>query len=97
MGFFSFDKFIFPRLVKIIYWIGLVGIVLGTIVIAIAVISQAGNQEGGGLVAGIGFIVAIVIGFLALVVWRVVVELWLVMFSIHDVLTQIRDNQATRA
>jgi hypothetical protein len=31
-------------------------------------------------------------GAILVVIWRVVVELWLVLFSIHDVLKEIRDR-----
>lgn len=80
-SFFNFDKFIAPMLIKIVYWLGIVGIVLG------ALVSMAGGLQmmsyspatalGGILIAVIGAAVG-------LLVWRVVCELWIVIFSIND-------------
>jgi len=80
-SFFNFDKFIAPMLIKIVYWLGIVGIILG------ALVSMAGGLQmmsyspatalGGILIAVIGAAVG-------LLVWRVVCELWIVIFSIND-------------
>ena len=94
-AFFSFDTFVFPSLVKVIYWIGLVLIVLATIVAAVGAIAASGNPYmGGGAGAGvIGLIVALIGGVVSLVFWRVAIELWLVLFSMHDLLREIRDQR----
>ena len=38
-------------------------------------------------------IFSLVVGAAGLVLWRVVVELWMVQFSIHEVLRPIRDDR----
>jgi hypothetical protein len=91
-AFLSFDTFLFPSLTKIIYWVGLALIALGTIVGALGALASMANPMIG---AGgfLGFIVALIAGAIGLVVWRIAVELWLVLFSIYDVLKDIRDGR----
>lgn len=86
-AFLNFDRFLFPQITKIIYWIGLVLIILFAIVGALgALVTQGGI---------LGFIVALVGGAIGLLFWRIAVELWLVLFSIYDVLKEIRDQRGT--
>ncbi len=89
-AFLNFDTFLFPKIAKIIYWIGLVLIGLGTLVSMFS--SLAAIQIIGGGTGFLGFIVALSSGIIGVVVWRVVVEVWLVLFSILDTLKEIRDR-----
>ncbi|MFC3705449.1 DUF4282 domain-containing protein [Devosia honganensis] len=92
-AFLSFDTFILPGLTKIIYWIGLALIALGTLAALFGAIALSGNPyapAGGGF---FGVIMALVGGAISAVVWRIVVELWMVLFSIYDVLKEIRDQR----
>lgn len=87
--FISFDKLIATTLIKILYWIGLAVIALGTL---ISMIGGLG-QMGGNFVTGFGmFILAPVGGFVALLFWRFLMEVYIVIFSIHDRLGEIRDR-----
>ena len=85
-SFLNFNGFLFPKLTKVIYWIGLALIIIG------AVVGAIGSLIGGNF---IGFIMALVVGAIFLVVWRITVELWMVLFSIYDVLREIRDQRRT--
>jgi hypothetical protein len=89
--FLQWDQFLFPKIVKILYLVGLAVIAVVSVVAALGALvgGFAGNQVLGGL---IGFLVAIVVGGLGLVMWRVYMELLMVLFSIHDKLTEIRDQ-----
>lgn len=92
-AFLNFDSFILPKISKIIYWIGLVLIALGTLAAmfgALAMSSSPYGSPGGGF---FGFLAALVGGAIAIVAWRMAVELWMVIFSIHDVLKEIRDQK----
>lgn len=97
LNFFSFRNFIFPSIAKVVYWIGLVLIAIGAIVMIVSSLSAGSNpylpSGSGPTIAIIGFFLALIVAAIALLIWRVVIELWLVMFSIHDVLRDIRDNQ----
>ncbi|CDP50932.1 DUF4282 domain-containing protein [Paradevosia shaoguanensis] len=88
-----FDEFIFPQVTKIIYYIGLALIalfaVLGALGALFAGISQ--GNFGGGL---IGLVGALIGGAVGVLVWRITVELWTVVFSIHDILKDIRDRKS---
>jgi hypothetical protein len=84
-AFLNFDRFLFPQITKIIYWIGLVLIILFAVVAAFGALLAQGGV--------LGFIVALVGGAIGLLFWRIAVELWLVLFSIYDVLKEIRDQR----
>ncbi len=92
-AFLSFDTFILPKITNIIYWIGLVLIVLGTLAAAFGALAMGNSPygpPGGGF---FGFLIALVGGAVGIVIWRVAVELWMVLFSIYDVLKEIRDQR----
>jgi len=88
-----FDEFIFPQVAKIIYYIGLVLIALFTVVGGLGALFAGISQSNffGGL---IGLIGAVIGGAVGILVWRITVELWTVIFSIHDVLKDIRDRKS---
>lgn len=94
-AFLSFDTFVFPKIAVILYWIGLVFIILGTIVGVIGGLLYGNMAADPAMGAGDGFlavIVALVGGIVGIVFWRLVVEFWLVIFSIRDTLRDIRDQ-----
>jgi len=85
----GFDHLIGATLIKIVYWIGLVGIA-GYGLVGLYAASQM-TRYGGGL-GGFGLfgvIVGVVFGALF---WRFMCELWMVVFKIHDRLGDIRDR-----
>jgi Domain of unknown function (DUF4282) len=90
----GFDKFVAPTLIRIVYWIGIVLIVLGTLA-GVAGTSMMGGMGGyGGYGGGGGFnaagaLFALVGGAAGLIIWRVVCEVWIVIFSINDRLGQL--------
>ncbi|HEY9010384.1 MAG TPA: DUF4282 domain-containing protein [Devosia sp.] len=94
-AFFSFRKFIFPSLVKVVYWLGLIGIAVGVLFVVVGGIYASNNPyvTNGGAYAVGAVIGGLIGGAILVVVWRVIVELWLVLFSIHDVLVEIRESR----
>lgn len=92
-AFLNFDSFIFPRIASVIYWIGMVLIVMITFGSAIGALFMGGQEAQLGLGGGIlGFVAAMLGGGIGIIVWRVVVEFWLVVFSIRETLRDIRDQ-----
>ncbi len=85
----SFDKMIATRLMKLLYFAGLIGIVgfgLVSFLGSFAVIRY-------NLSAGVGtMLVAAVATALGVLVWRVICELWLLGFNIYERLGEIRDR-----
>ncbi|MES1157192.1 MAG: DUF4282 domain-containing protein [Alphaproteobacteria bacterium] len=88
----NFDKFVAPVLIRIVYWIGIVLIVLGTLIAItsgggmLGMMMGGGGEFGGG---GGGFnlggaLIALIAGAVELIVWRVLCEVWIVIFSIND-------------
>ncbi|MGQ0742533.1 MAG: DUF4282 domain-containing protein [Alphaproteobacteria bacterium] len=74
--FLNFDKMIAPTLIKFVYWVGLVLILLWTVWSMFM-----GLGFGSGIVH---FFVAALTGVVGLLAWRIVCELWMVIFSINE-------------
>jgi len=74
--FLNFDKLIAPQLIKLVYWVGLIFIALFTLGSLFM-----GIGFGGGI---IHFFVTLLGALLAVLVWRIVCELWMAIFSIND-------------
>ena len=82
----NFDKFVAPSLIKVVYWLGIVGVILG----ALAAMAAALGQMGYNAAAGLGGILLALIGaVVGVLIWRVVCEVWIVLFSINDRLGQL--------
>lgn len=78
----SFEKLIAPTIVKIVYWIGIVLIVISVIGSFIAAIST--DQATAALLA------LVMLPF-ALLFWRILCELYIVVFGMYERLGAIRD------
>jgi hypothetical protein len=83
-AFLSFDKLITPSVIKVIYWLGIVSLVIGAVVAAVA-----GFKESP--LAPVGAVIGLVV---ALFVWRVYCELIMLGFKIYEELMGIRQNTA---
>lgn len=83
--FLSFDNFITPRIIRVVFVIGLVLIVLGTLIEIIVGVAYSGFLRG--------FIVPIVLMFVFAVLWRVYCEIVLVFFDMRDRLAEIAKRQ----
>ena len=77
MSLFSFDRMVTPVFIHVIYWIGIIAVVLTGI----------GTIHGGSVLRGV---LGIVTG---LIVTRVGCEVLIVLFRINDNLSAIRENK----
>jgi hypothetical protein len=95
-GYFSFQKLITPRFVKFIYAVGLLALTGGGIALAtwagFGLRSRTLPTRMGIYYIAIGAGVAIV----ANLVWRVLCEIWIVLFNIHNLLGVIA-SETTQA
>jgi len=94
-AFTNFDSFIFPKIVVVIYWIGIVLILIGTIFGFFGALFMGNSPAmpaGMGAIGPLGAILTLIGGVAGIVIWRITVELWMVLFSIHGVLKEIRDK-----
>jgi len=84
-----FEKLVAPRLLKIVYWIGLAGIAIFSLMSLAGSLGMlqysASTALGGMLLSIIGF------GF-AVLFWRVMIEIYMVFFGIYERLGEIRDK-----
>lgn len=90
--FWGFDHLIGSVLIKVIYYIGLVFILLFTVMAmfggGIMGAMMGGNGGGGALM----FILAPVLGIIYLCFWRFICEMWLLMYLIYNRMGEIRDR-----
>ncbi|MDR3527068.1 MAG: DUF4282 domain-containing protein [Rhizomicrobium sp.] len=96
--FFTFEKFVTPKLITVIYWIGLFFIIISAIAMMVggSLLSSFSGYGSYGGYGGSSFgIVSVIVGLLYGVVgalfWRVVCEIWVVIFSINTRLGTLVD------
>lgn len=80
-----FNKFLTPSLITVIYWIGIIGIVISSIGTVLTAFSFA----GGGVPQVLSGIFLL---FAGLIFWRVICEGIMLSFRIYDRLTEIKDR-----
>ena len=85
---FTFKKFVAPVLIQISYWVGLIFIALLTLV-GIAGTSLFSSYYYGGVFGGGGFsvggaLLSLLGGVFGALIWRVVCEIWIVIFSVNE-------------
>jgi hypothetical protein len=94
-GYFSFQKLITPQFVKSIYVLGLIALTVGGIGLAI----WAGlGLRSATLPTRMGvYYIAIAAGIAIVgnLSWRVLCEIWIVLFNIHNLLGSIASERAT--
>jgi hypothetical protein len=77
----NFNVFVAPTLIRIVYWVGIVFIVLGTLMGAVGGGMMAGGYGGyGGGFNPLTVLITLIAGAAALLVWRVMCEIWIVIF-----------------
>jgi hypothetical protein len=87
--FVGFEKMIAVTVVKVLYWFGLAAIAIGGIVNIVGSFRTMGYSFS----MGLGQFLLTFIGIaVAAVLWRVLCELYIVVFSMHDRLGEIRDR-----
>ncbi|MFN4023254.1 MAG: DUF4282 domain-containing protein [Hyphomonas sp.] len=91
----SFDKLIGTKLIKVLYYLGLIGIALGLIA---GVLSGLGTMVSFSFFGGIGLVIGSVIGAaIGLLFWRFVCELYMLFFRIADDVRDIKNAKAPPA
>ncbi|XAP78744.1 DUF4282 domain-containing protein [Citromicrobium bathyomarinum] len=89
--FFQFERFIAPTFLKVVYILGLIGIGIYAL---ISIIGGLGMLDYSAA-TGLGMIVlAILGGAFAALCWRILIEIYFVLFGIHERLGSIRDSLA---
>ncbi len=93
--FISFRKMITPALLKIIFWIEVAVVIIGGIVLFFVwLVSGVSNGSVGEILLAIfGVPIGVILGLLLV---RVGIELQIVLFSIHDTLTDIKNLLAQK-
>lgn len=82
--FLNFKKMITPLIIKILFWAGVVLVVLAGL---LSIINGAGSSYGGGAQVLTGLLMIL----LGPVVVRIYCELLIVIFSVNDTLTEIKN------
>lgn len=89
--FLTFDKLIGSKLITILYFLGLIGIALGVL----GVIFAGFAAMRYGFFEGLGTIIAALIGgVIALLFWRFMCELYIILFRMADDLRDIKNAKS---
>lgn len=86
----NFEKTLALSLLKLVYFLGLAGIAIGAIVAIFGALATFRFSAASGLGA---LLLAVGGSCIAVLVWRVVCEMWMVIFGIHARLGEIRDQR----
>jgi len=92
-NFLSFDKLIGTKLIKILYYLGLIGIVITGLATIIGALKDFRYNFFSGLAGLIGILIGLVI---ALVFWRFLCEIYMLFFRMSDDLRDIKNHQLGR-
>ena len=92
--FLTFDKLIGTKLIKVLYYLGLLGIVLSGIAGLFGGIMTLGSSFIGGLTA-IGM--AILVTIIGIAFWRFLCEIYMLFFRMSDDLRDIKNHQLGNA
>ena len=89
----NFEKLIAPKVLKIVYWLGLAGIA------AMCLISFVGSlamlQYSAATALGTMLLSAIGLAF-GVLFWRILIEVYMVFFGIYERLGEIKDGLANK-
>ncbi len=87
--FMSFEKLIATSLIKVLYWLGVIGITIGTLIAILGAFASFGQ----GFAQGVGMlIIAPIGGVVSLIFWRFLCEVYIVIFGMYDRLGNIQDS-----
>lgn len=85
---FQFERMVAPTVLKVVYWLGLVGIAIYMLIAFFGAFAVMSYDAA----AGLGTIVlAIVGGLFGLLFWRILIEVYMIFFSINERVGEIRD------
>ena len=84
--FFAFRKMIGHTFIKVIYLLGMIGITIGSIIFIILGSVNSGYGFGLGWISVLSGLGMFIFGNLF---WRTACEVWILFFSIHDILGNI--------
>jgi len=85
--FTSFDKMMGTSIIKVLYFIGVAGIVLFTVLGMLGSLASMGSSFLGGLG---GFILTPIMGLVGLLFWRFMCEIYILFFKISDDVAAMR-------
>jgi hypothetical protein len=92
-SFFSFERMITPVIIKILFWIGLIGSAISGIVVFFTMLIGGINRGGAGSILG-GFLLGLIAGVVAFalgaLVTRIYSEMLILFFRINETLSDIK-------
>lgn len=90
MDFLAFRKMITPIVIQILFWLGVIGCIIGGIVWILT--GGVTLIKGGGIASALPVIIGLVWIFIGPILVRIYCEVLIILFRINDNLTVIRHN-----
>lgn len=89
----DFNKLIAPKVLKIVYYLGLAGITLFALVSLVGAFGMMSYDA----TMGLGTLLMVLIGYvMGILLWRIAIEIYMTFFGVFDRLGEIRDLLAKR-
>ncbi len=85
---FQFEKMVAPTVLKIVYWLGLAGIVIYLLIALAGAFAMLDYSPSTALGVIVGSLIGAVFGAL---LWRIMIEVYMVLFAINQKLGEVRD------
>ncbi len=90
---FQFEKMVAPVVLKIVYWLGLAGIVIYLLIAIAGGLSMMDYSAA----TGLGTILLSIVGAaFGVLFWRIMIEVYMVLFGIHERLGEVRDSMKAK-
>lgn len=92
-SFLSFERMITPIIIKVLFYIGLIGSLIGGIMVFFgAIVAGISNGGAGAIIGGFvgGLIAGLLVMFLGVLTTRIYAELLILVFRINETLTDIK-------
>jgi Domain of unknown function (DUF4282) len=89
----SFDKLIAPKVLKIVYWLGLAGIGVMALISLIGALAMMQYSASTALGTMLLSLIGLAFGVLF---WRIMIEVYMVFFGIYERLGEIKDGLANK-
>ena len=89
----NFEKLIAPKVLKIVYWLGLAGIAVMCLISFVGALAML--QYSAATALGTMLLSAIGLAF-GVLFWRILIEVYMVFFGIYERLGEIKDGLANK-
>ena len=91
---FQFERMVAPVVLKIVYWLGLIGLAIYMLIAIFGSFALMAYDPASGLGT---MLLAIVGALFGALFWRIMIEVYMILFGIHERLGEVRDMMKAKS